>query len=331
MRDPNCLRRQLVLLTALASRHTGLTVKEIAGESGVTARTVLRDLARFREAGVPLEEVVGEYGRKFWRVRGARDRPPLAFNYDEAIALYLGRRMLEPLAGTPFGDAAEQAFRKVRAVLGPGALAYLERFAEIFHETGRGRHGYESKADLVEVLRLASEDRRVVRILYRSEAAVGAAPRDIHPYGVVLHGGALYLVALDPTQDRIKHFKVDRVEGAELVDGSFEPPEGFDLAVHMGQAFGVYRGGDPVDVEVRFAPSVARYVRESRRHETQRLTEQPDGGLLARYTVSGTEELKRWILGFGAKAEILAPDSLRSEVVAELLSTLIGYGCVNGS
>jgi WYL domain len=94
---------------------------------------------------------------------------------------------------------------------------------------------------------------------------------------------------------------------------------------HMSSAFGVYRGGEPVDVVVRFAPAAARYVREARRHGSQELTPLPDGGVLARFTVSGTEEIKHWVLGFGAKAVIQEPECLRREVVEELRAMASTY------
>ena len=101
MRDETCLRRQWTLLRALTSRRLGLTIGQMADELGVTSRTIRRDLEVFRSVGFPLEEAVGEFGRKTWSIKAGRDQPPLAFTYDEVIALHLGRRMLEPLAGTP--------------------------------------------------------------------------------------------------------------------------------------------------------------------------------------------------------------------------------------
>jgi predicted DNA-binding transcriptional regulator YafY len=312
MRDETCLRR------------LGLSIRQMADEVGVTQRTIRRDLEVFRDVGFPLEEAVGEFGRKAWTIKAGRDQPQLAFTYDEAIALHMGRRMLDPLAGTPFGEAAEDAFRKIRAALGPGALDYLGRFSAMFHETG-GHSDYAPKSDLIDALRLAAEECKEARLLYRAESDANAIHRDVHPYGVVYHHGSLYLVALDKAQGRIKHYKVDRVEDVEVLAIPFARPEGFDLAAHMSSAFGVYRGGDPIAVEVRFAPCVARYVREARRHESQELAPQADGGVLATFKVSGTEEIKHWILGFGAKAEILRPEGLRREVIEELRAMLSTY------
>ena len=258
MRDENCLRRQWALLRALTSRHLGLTIRQMADEVGVTERTVRRDLGVFRDVGFPLEEEVGDFGLKTWRIRGGRDQPSLSFTFDEAAALYLGRRLLEPLAGTLLWEAARGASQKIRAVLGRSVMDYLDGFATIFHQTGIGIGDYASKAEMIEELLVAIEDGKVARLFYRSERAPEPSRRDVRPYGVVYHRGALYLIALDVEQGSVKHFKVDRIESVETTSAAFTRPEGFDLSAHMSSAFGVYRGGEPIDVVVRFAPAVAR-------------------------------------------------------------------------
>src|SRR4051812_26651333 len=59
MRDETCLRRQWTLLRALSSGHSGLSIRQMAAELGVTERTIRRDLDVFRSVGFPLEENVG--------------------------------------------------------------------------------------------------------------------------------------------------------------------------------------------------------------------------------------------------------------------------------
>jgi predicted DNA-binding transcriptional regulator YafY len=43
-----------------------------------------------------------------------------------------------------------------------------------------------------------------------------------------------------------------------------------------------------------------------------------DGGCVLRMRVAGLGEVRRWVLQFGAEAEVLKPASLRREVVGEL-------------
>ncbi len=91
------LVRQWILLRMLCARRYGATVAEISEEMGVSDTTVRRDRETFQKAGFPLEETVGDHGVKRWRVDPAKTQPGLTFTFDEAIALYLGRHLMEPL------------------------------------------------------------------------------------------------------------------------------------------------------------------------------------------------------------------------------------------
>ena len=119
MNDESPLIRQWILLKTLASRKYGATVKELSQEAGVSIKTIRRDLGTFQEAHFPLQEVVGDFGRKKWHLESAKPPAELNFSWEEAAALYLGRRLLEPLMGTIFWQAAREAFRKIQASLAP--------------------------------------------------------------------------------------------------------------------------------------------------------------------------------------------------------------------
>jgi predicted DNA-binding transcriptional regulator YafY len=71
-------------------------------------------------------------------------------------------------------------------------------------------------------------------------------------------------------------------------------------------------------VAIRFAPRQARWIRERRWHPSARIQEEMGGGLVLRLAVGETSELRRWVLQFGAEAEVLSPASLRKAVADEL-------------
>jgi predicted DNA-binding transcriptional regulator YafY len=94
----------------------------------------------------------------------------------------------------------------------------------------------------------------------------------------------------------------------------------------LAKSFGVYHGDGDIGIKVRFAPTVARYVCESNWHESQKLSPQKDGSLVAEFELSDTEEIKRWIMSFGQHAVVQEPKSLRDEILQELKSLLSVYG-----
>jgi hypothetical protein len=181
---------------------------------------------------------------------GGGDGPPaIRFTFDEAIVIYLARPFLEPLAGTHLWDAAQSAFRKIRATLTENSIAYLERFPHLFHYTTAGFADYRSKAGIIDELSVAIEDQKAIRIAYQSQHARDAANRRVYPYGLARHKGALYLVALAPDHDQVRHHKVNRIESLAVESRRFERPADFDVAKHFARSFGVYEGDDDVTVE----------------------------------------------------------------------------------
>ncbi len=206
MGDQLPLVRQWVLLRILCSRHHGVTIKDMVHELNVSEKTIRRDLETFQAAGFPLKEVVGEFGRKKWHIEAGKAEPGLNFAYDEAIALYLGRRFLEPLAGTMFWEAAQKAFKKIRATLGADALKYIDQFGTMFHQTMVGASDYTKKAELIDELMVGIEDRKAVFITYQSLRATEPVTYDVYPYGLVYHRGALYLVGRSPQREEACHW-----------------------------------------------------------------------------------------------------------------------------
>ena len=121
--------------------------------------------------------------------------------------------------------------------------------------------------------------------------------------------------------------------------GVFERPADFALEEHFRNSFGIVRSQrEPVDIVVRFSGPAAAIVEERLWHESQRCewlapdqtlfdsAEAERGTLKATFRLATLVEFKRWISGFGAQAEVLKPDWLRSELREELRAAAAQYG-----
>lgn len=102
----------------------------MARESGVSTKTIRRDLELFQHLALAMEERTEERGRKRWKLSEQCVAAPVTFTFEEALALYLSRDLLDPLAGTVQGDACQSAFSKIRSALNDHAIDYLERLAD---------------------------------------------------------------------------------------------------------------------------------------------------------------------------------------------------------
>lgn len=163
-------------------------------------------------------------------------------------------------------------------------------------------------------LERAREEGETVHLGYFTASRGEWNGRDVNPYHLHFVDGTWYVFAYCHWRKEVKVFAPDRVGS---VEGT---PEAF-----LAHSFEIERG-DPVDVAIRFGPEQARYVRGKQWHPSQSIEELgrgPDGkdqGLLLRMHVGGLGEVKRWVLSFGAGAEVLKPQSLRLEVIREIES-----------
>ena len=62
--------RQWKVLHALETARHGVAIDALAGDLGVTTRTIRRDLAALQEAGFPLYDERDDEGRVRWRQIG---------------------------------------------------------------------------------------------------------------------------------------------------------------------------------------------------------------------------------------------------------------------
>jgi predicted DNA-binding transcriptional regulator YafY len=308
------LRRQWTLLRLLCSRRHGLTVAELSQELETSAKTIRRDLDTFRTVGFAIEEVVGEFGRKSYKLPIRQD-PPLAFTYDEALAIYLGRRYLDSLTGTVFWEASQRAFRKIRSALSDEAIAYIEKLAGSIHVTSFGWGNYADKAEIIDQIVIAIEDHHPLIMSYQPERSTEPVEYEIYPYSLVQHQGSLYLIAWSRDSAAIRHFKIDRlIEIHQRSDLRFSLPDGFDVSKHLEKSFGIYHGTELLTVRVRFSKKVARYVTEKRWQASQKVRKLRNGSVELSFELATTAEVRQWIMSFGADAEVLEPEVLRREI-----------------
>src|SRR4029078_7682926 len=120
-RNAEVIRQWTILREIERARTAGVTIDDLASLCGVTTRTIRRDLQALEEAGFPLfDDRAGDDGRTRREINGqalkglAAGSPPA-----ERCGLYLSRRPLESLAGTPFRDEVERAFEKLALALTP--------------------------------------------------------------------------------------------------------------------------------------------------------------------------------------------------------------------
>ena len=120
---------------------------------------------------------------------------------------------------------------------------------------------------------------------------------------------------------------MDRIEDVHSTKLPAAVPQDFDLSAWLEHSFGIFRSGSTElqTIRIHFTRDVARYVQESKWHGSQKLTSQPDGSLIAEFSLPDTQEIKRWIMSFGANAAVLEPMELVETIQQDLQNMLRLY------
>jgi predicted DNA-binding transcriptional regulator YafY len=289
----------------------------------VTNRTVERDIGRLRDLFcAPIE---------FDRARGGYyytepfEMPAVRLGDGEAIALFLGQRLLSQCRGTPFEDFVQQAMTKIRVLLPQSVVVDVQRTLGTVSFKAESLRGEELEvAERYQLLVRAAVERKSVAMEYYTVSSGRVSQRLIDPYHLRLADGTWYCIAYCHERTSIRTFALDRIIRLEVTDDTFEIPAGFSVEEYLADSLSIERG-TPRRVVIEFDPTQAAYIRGRQWHKSQELTELPGGRLRMTVTIGGLGELKRWVMSMGSHAQVLEPRELRDQIRRELESAADKY------
>ncbi len=301
---------RLVSILLLLQTRGQLTAGDLADRLEVSVRTVHRDVESLAAAGVPLEALRGPAGG--YRLAGGYRTRLTGLTADEAEALFAAG-MPGPAAELGLGGELAAARLKVLAALPAELQERATRAQRLFHLDTRGWFRAGDRVPHLPALAAAVWRGRRVRLRYREGTKV--VRRTVDPLGLVLKGGAWYLVARRSVGMRV--YRVSRVVSARALADGFERPDGFELeSFWEGWSRAFEQTLSRVEVRVRVSEELRRFLPLDRRIE-------PDGSVTVWFRDLG--EAYRDLLGFGADAEVLAPQELRHRIAAAARETAALY------
>jgi predicted DNA-binding transcriptional regulator YafY len=172
-------------------------------------------------------------------------------------------------------------------------------------------------------LRQAILSMKLLRFVYHGGSRPGAR-REVAPFGIIF-GRTNYLIGADAGTTKPKHWRLDRIEDLQSLDKTAPPPADFDLAAFANTPFAYFEGPQE-DVALRVLPHGMPDFRNFRFHPSQIVDKQADGSAIVRFRASGMLELAWHLFSWGDKVEILAPRSLREQMLEELQRALGHHG-----
>ncbi len=140
----------------------------------------------------------------------------------------------------------------------------------------------------------------------------------VSPWALSWDDENYYLIAYDSKADKIKHYRVDKMESVEVLnkekrDGK-EVFSKFDMAVYSKQVFGMY-GGELTDVKLRFDNSLVGVVVD-RFSKNIPITKNDDNTFDVSTKLMLSPTFYGWLFGLKDKAKILSPQKAKDEFLS---------------
>jgi predicted DNA-binding transcriptional regulator YafY len=200
--------RLLDLIQILRRHRRPVSGRTLAGEMGVSIRTLYRDVATLQGQGAPIE---GEAGLGYVLKPGFM-LPPLMFTDEEIEAIVLGSRWVAKQPDARLGAAATDALAKIAAVLPDDLREELDATTLLVGPRAEVAEGID-----LGLVRQAIRNERKLNFLYR-DASGAASDRMVWPFALGFFDKVRVVVAWCETRQDFRHFRTDRISGLDATD-----------------------------------------------------------------------------------------------------------------
>jgi proteasome accessory factor C len=326
-KDTEKLIRQLSLISYLMAERRPVTALEIRrdveGYSGMNedafARRFYADRSELESLRIQLtveRPTDGAAEQENYSLRPENFHlPPIAFSDQELAALQTALSLLD--GEFAYAEPLRLALQQITWGRPSPLRAPEQRSVALGITASAG--GHELSARLAKVETAIFRNKTIVFDYYTMERDETGSRR-VDPYHLLFQGGQFYLLGYAHERKAIRVFRLSRIRGkvsyATKAEHDFRRPEDFDPRAYARRAD--WQLGDPVDVaEVLISARIAWQVeRHFGRYGEIRALE--DGDVVFATDYSSPRTILAWVLGLGANARLLGPESLTHELSRRL-------------
>lgn len=286
--------RMFGILCILLEREN-VTVRELAGYFEVSTRTIHRDLLDLSASGFPVVTRQGVGG-------GVSLLPNFRYNKsalseDDMKVILAG---IEGLA--TIDDSARMKTLLAKLRFSDGNRLLLENDIILDFTSWNQNSSFLSR---IGMLRKAIAGHFIVEMGYCSPS--GTVTRRVEPYKLIFKQETWYLLAFCLLRQEFRMFRLSRITDLEVSDSVFD--ERSDYEIPSMESHFVNDGGQAVTVKMDRSLeflAIDFFGRENLVYQ--------ENDIVVTFLTGRPEWVLSTFSGFGNKAEILAPDSLRQEM-----------------
>jgi predicted DNA-binding transcriptional regulator YafY len=296
----------------------GLTAFELARECEVSERTIYRYITDLSSANVPI------YFDRGYRLLSGAFLPPLNLTLDDYLVLKTALSSSIFVNRSPLRQQAKGVLAKIEANLNPAIRKDLNRLEDVASVDVKSTSDLSRLTLMFKLIEQSILNRKSLKFVYESLKS-GESSRQVDPYSLVFRRHAWYLVGFCHRRNEVRIFRLNRIKKITLLDKSFQRRKDFSLSDFFKDSWELYQG-EPVCVRIKFRGVAAKVIETGQHHPSEKITKLKDGSLVYEVKVNGTEEISRWIMGFGEDAKVLEPKDLQEKIRSTIEKMKSFYG-----
>jgi len=290
------------------------TASELADMLEVDKKTIYRYMDSLNMANIPVRAKKGRYGGFYIGDEYYMKQPALTGG--EVQALLLSSEVLSKENGFIYAEELKKAVsRIVNSSL--NTQKELKNMTETLDFQVSKIGTFEDLKGRISKLNYAIKNNLSSKISYFSMSKNGQTTRVVDPYSLIYRKGFWYLIGYCHLRQEIRIFKVLRIKSIKVSEGKFKIQKNYSVKDYMKNSWNVFRG-EETKVRIIFNKEAAGFIKETKWHENQQIEDFPNGDIAFTVYVNGIAGIKSWVMGFGNKAKVVEPVSLKEEIKKEI-------------
>lgn len=300
----NRFNRVTAIFLQLQSKKI-VRAKDIADRFNISIRTVYRDIQTLVEAGVPIGS---EAGIGYYLIEGYR-LPPVMFTKEEVTAFLTAEKLIEKFTDNSIDVNFKSGMMKIRAILKSTDKEMLESIEENIEVLSRRpRLENSNNSNHIQAVIESISERKSLNIRYHTFYSNEIKDRNIEPIGIFFSSGYWHTIAFCEFRKDYRDFRLDRILSITKTDRAFHKKHP-SIKDYLGK---VTKEQNLETIIIQVDKSIAQFLSEQKYYNGFVNEQISVDTVQMTFLTSSTDYFVRWFLMFADKAEIVAPETLKT-------------------
>jgi predicted DNA-binding transcriptional regulator YafY len=308
---------------SLFRRKALLNKQEILAALEISEATFKRDLEKMRDF-YNYDIVYDRFdnGYRLVNTDQTYELPGLMFTHKELLALLTIQNMMTELEPSLLGPKLQPLQDRLAELLAAEGLS-IQSLTKRIRAVHAGKRRLELKS--FQSVAQGTIERKKLHVHHYNRTRDETTERDISPQQLVHYRDNWYVDAWCHKREKLLSFSVDAITQCDILEATAKEMDQQEVQKQMQAGYGIFSGEDVQWAKLKFSAQRARWVQNEEWHPEQKGSVHQDGTYTLEIPYSDERELIADVLRFGGEVEVMAPQSLRQNVILAIQSAAALY------